>query len=125
MSFRDIGAIIRAADEKLEPQLKRPNLSKDSQALEMFAQRKTLIEVTVALDLKVQDVERLYKDYLRLSGLGKIALLYEELKNSLPAFLKLYDNLTRERKLSNYDIESIINHSRYSLANDQACEAAI
>jgi hypothetical protein len=36
---------------------------------------------------------RAYKDYLRLSGLGKPVPLYEEFKLSLPAFLKLYDKV--------------------------------
>lgn len=65
------------------------NKSKDSQALDLFSQGKKPIEVTVALDLKVLDVERLYKDYLRLSGLGKLTLLYEEFKYSLSSFLMI------------------------------------
>jgi hypothetical protein len=56
-------------------------------------------------------VERLYSNYLRLSGLGNLCLLYEEFKHSLPAILRLYDNLRKEKKLSNDDIKSVINHS--------------
>lgn len=113
MSFRDIGAITRAANEGSEPgpQQRLTGLSKDSQALDLFSQGRRPVEVIVALDLGVPEVEKLYKDYLRLSGLGKLALLYEEFKHSLPSFLKLYNNLTSERKLSNNDIENIIKYS--------------
>ena len=84
MSVRDISKIIRKLEGVSE---EKPIVTK---ALDLFYQGKKPIEVAVELNLNAQKTSKLYKDYLQLEGFYKLVLLYEEIKDNLSLFLKLY-----------------------------------
>ena len=50
--------------------------SVETQALDLFYQGKKPIEVPVELNLNSQKTSKLYKDYLKLEGIHKLASLY-------------------------------------------------
>jgi DNA-binding CsgD family transcriptional regulator len=81
MSVRDISRIIRNLDG-ISPV--------ETQALGLFYQGKKPIEVAVELNLNAQKISKLYKDYLKLEGFYKLTSLYEEIKDNLSLFLRLY-----------------------------------
>jgi transcriptional regulator len=78
MSFRDIGAVIKKA--KLEADGERGSLqedddikskSKSTQAIKLLSELKTPIEVAIALDLPVHQIEAIYREYWKLDGMFK------------------------------------------------------
>jgi plasmid maintenance system antidote protein VapI len=85
MSIRDISKIIR----KLEG-INSEEKSIETQALDLFQQGKKPIEVAVELNLNARKASKLYKDYLKLEGFHKLVPIYEEIKDNLKLFLKLY-----------------------------------
>jgi DNA-binding CsgD family transcriptional regulator len=99
MSFRDIGSIRKKGEEK-EKQSKQlasaegdnsqANKSSSTQAYELFSQDKTPLEVAVELDLSEKQVTRYYREYWKLKGLHKLTVVYEEIKDDIGYFLKLY-----------------------------------
>src|SRR5215207_2783938 len=104
MSFRDIGDILKKQEEKEERQKRQldnsitntdsdnnqrsPSLS--TQAYELFSQGKNPIQVAIELNLRESQVTRSYKEYWKLKGLYKLNLVYEEIKEDITYFLKLY-----------------------------------
>jgi len=106
MSFRDIGLILnKTFEEKTEASKEEqrqdnnngaennqqePHLSLAAQAYKLFSDRKTPLEVAIALNLEESEVTKFYKEYWKLKNLHNLNMLYEELKADTAAFLKLY-----------------------------------
>jgi len=47
-------------------------MSKASQALKLFEQGNTPVQVSIKLDIETGEVDRLYKEYWKLKGLHKL-----------------------------------------------------
>ena len=75
VSFGDISFIIRRETGEAEEQ-ERIRMSKASQALQLFEQAKTPVQVAIKLDIETQEVERLYKEYWKLNGLLQLNEIY-------------------------------------------------
>jgi hypothetical protein len=97
MSFRDIGAITKklksaAAGEKgpLEEDDDIKSKSKTTQALKLFSELKSPIEVAIALDLPVDQVRIIYREYWELDGMHRLAQIYEEAKYDVHDLLRLH-----------------------------------
>ena len=106
MSFRDIGTILNKADERREQnnnnndienkkqqqeqEQQEQQLSLSTQAYKLFSERKTPIQVAVALNLKESEITRFYKEYCKLNQMHDLNIVYEELKGDITPFLKLY-----------------------------------
>ena len=83
MSFRDIGLITKKV--KLEADGERGQLedddikskSKTTQAIKLFSELKSPVEVAIALDLATDQVQVIYRDYLELEGMYGLAQIYE------------------------------------------------
>jgi hypothetical protein len=105
MSFRDIGAILNKAveekkiegakeeednidSEKNQTQAQQPSVS--AQAYKLFSDRKTPLEVAIALNLKESEATKFYKEYWKLKQLHNLNMVYEELRGDIDPFLKLY-----------------------------------
>ena len=97
MSFRDIGAITKKV--KLEADRERGPLeedddikskSKTTQAIKLFSELKTPVEVAIALDLPVDQVRAIYREYWELDGMYRLAQIYEEAKYDLHDLLRLH-----------------------------------
>ncbi|MGC2574378.1 MAG: hypothetical protein WA364_22920 [Candidatus Nitrosopolaris sp.] len=97
MSFRDIGAIIKKV--KLETDGERSSLEDDddiesksqtTQAIKLFSELKSPIEVAIALDLPADQVRAIYREYWELEGFYRLAQIYEEAKYDLHDLLRLH-----------------------------------
>ncbi len=85
MSFSEIGSIKRRhyGEAKVETKKEEGSgvaLSKDTKVFKLFELGKTPIQVTIELDLKSDEVSRLYKQWLELKHLHEVKQLYEERK---------------------------------------------
>ena len=105
MSFRDIGAVLKKEEEK-ERQKKTTRkqfnyywdsdnssstgMSLSTQAYKLFSQGKSPVEVAIKLDLRESEVTEYYREYWKLKGLHKLTIVYEEIKDDIKYFLKLY-----------------------------------
>ena len=108
MSFGDIGVIIRkiTGEDKAKEEIK---LSKNTQALKLFYQGKRPIEVVIALDMEPKEVNRLYREYWELERKYALNNLYDDFKENIPSFIKLFNIMNRK----NMGEEEILNVLRY------------
>jgi hypothetical protein len=105
MSPRDIGVILnKVIEEKTkgeegikqqdnnnaEENKQQEHLSLSAQAYKLFADRKTPLEVAVALNLRESEATKFYKEYWKLKQLHNLTIVYEEVKGDIAPFLKLY-----------------------------------
>ena len=92
MSFKDIGAIIRRIDGRVnnDADTDMSNKSKTARAFELFRQGKQSVEVAIELDMSADEVEELHVQYWRLSKLDDLEDLYHEAKYSLSLLLRLF-----------------------------------
>jgi len=82
MSFGSIGGIIRKLtgenNNEVGEQPKVIEQSKETQAFKLFLEGKNSVEVVIQLDIKPEEAETLYLEFLRLSGLDKLVMMYKE-----------------------------------------------
>ena len=97
MSFRDIGAItnkVKSEVERERGQLEEnddiKSKSKITQAIKMFSEGKTPVEVAIALDLPADQVQAIYREFWELNNMHELAEVYEEIRPYLLSFLKLH-----------------------------------
>jgi hypothetical protein len=64
-------------------------LSIPTQALKLFSEGKSVIEVTIILDRPISEIQRHYNDYLRLRGIDFLVLLIEAHGGHLSTISKL------------------------------------
>jgi hypothetical protein len=110
MSFRDIGAITKKL--KLEADGERGPLeedddieskSKTTQAIKLFSELETPVEVAIALDLSVDQVQAIYREYCELEGMYGLAQIYEEAKYDLYDLLSLV-RIVKDLRMEKQDI---------------------
>jgi len=111
ISPRDIGTILNKAveekktegikqqdnndaEEKNQPEQQQLSLS--AQAYKLFSDRKTPLEVAIALNLRESEATKFYREYWKLKRLHNLTLIYEETKGDIEPFLKLY-NLAKRK----------------------------
>jgi transposase len=122
MSFRDIGVILNKAVEEKAEGLKEKHeeiqqLSVSSQAYKLFSEGKTPLEVAIALNLKESEATKYYKEYWKLKQLHNLNMVYEETKDDIEPFLRLYRlskaagmsarHVTNLLKIANTDLPDI------------------
>ena len=98
MSFRDIGAITkkvkleadRGSGGQLEEDEDIKSKSKTTQAIKLFSELKTPVEVVIALDLPADQVQAMYQEYWELDGMCRLAQIYDEAKYDLHDLLRLH-----------------------------------
>lgn len=95
MSFGDISFIIRRETGEAEEQ-ERIRMSKSSQALKMFEEGNTPVQVAIKLDMETREVDRLYREYWNLTGLHGLNDVYVELKGNIFSLVKLYHHTKKE-----------------------------
>lgn len=109
MSFGDISSIIRRETREDVGQ-NRIRLSKASQALQLFEQGNTPIDVAIKLDIEPSEAGRLYKEFWNLKGLHNLRQVYAEIRDDISSFLKLYQ-LTKKLDLGSEKVENLLNLS--------------
>jgi hypothetical protein len=106
ISPRDIGVILNKVIEekktkgleeeqdninsKNHNQENKQHLSISAQAYKLFSDRKTPLEVAIALNLGESEATKFYKEYWKLKQLHNLNIVYEETKGDIKPFLKLY-----------------------------------
>jgi hypothetical protein len=101
LSFTDIGKIIRKMNgQNNNDGIDFKSKSKDTQALYLFSIGRTPLEVKFELDIPTSDVYDLQEEFWALDQLHELAFVFNEIKNFLPSFMKLYRSL-KERKMLN------------------------
>jgi hypothetical protein len=71
-------------------QQEQQHLSLSTQAYKLFSDRKTPLEVSISLNLRESEATKFYKEYWKLKQLHNLSMVYEELRNDIEPFLKLY-----------------------------------
>jgi transposase len=121
MSFRDIGAILnKAVEEKDKEGIKQQDITEENheqeeqqqdhpslstQAYKLFSDRKTPLEVAIALNLRESEATKFYKEYWKLKNLHDLNMVYEETKGDIDPFLKLY----RLSKAAGMNVQQVVN----------------
>ena len=120
MSFPDIGAITKKV--KLEVGGERGPLeedddikskSKTTQAIKLFSELKTPVEVAIALDLPADQVQAIYLGYWKLDGMYRLAQIYEEAKYDLYSLLRLH-KIVKGLGMNEHDINNVLELARYN-----------
>jgi hypothetical protein len=88
--------------------------SKSTQAIKLFSELNSPVEVAIALDLPANQVRAIYQEYLELDGMYRFASIYEEAKYDLDDLLRLH-RIAKLLGLEKHDIISafeLIKHNQ-------------
>jgi hypothetical protein len=102
ISHRDIKPIIDKASQEKERQAHK---SLAVQAYELFFKGKTLLDVTIDLNLGQAQATAYYEEYLKLVGLGDITKIYLEFKGDVSYFV----NLCKAARAAKMGIPQVVN----------------
>ena len=126
-NFTYIGAVLkrRFPDEYVNNDNGK-TISKETQALKLFKKRKDLVYVVTKLDMKPEEVKKLYLEYQTLEGLPSLKDIHNEIGNSLPSFIQAYKKIERSsigvdkviRTAENLDQIPYIQNQRDELCDD-------
>ena len=105
MSFRDIGAILKKAEEanngnaiddgKDNKNNKSAN-EKTTQAYKLFSEGKKIVEVSIELDIRENEASKYFREYLKLKGQDEVYEIYLENKHHIKSLRKLHRVVKRE-----------------------------
>ncbi|MBA3978087.1 MAG: hypothetical protein H0X50_07860 [Nitrosopumilus sp.] len=97
MCLKFIGQILNkvTGDNEDEREQKLESKSDYAKAFQTFQNERPLTEVAIELDIESPTVICYYGYYLKLVNLGRLVTTYEELKDDLPLFLRLYGSKKR------------------------------
>jgi hypothetical protein len=112
MSFGDIGSIRRRHYGETEAQTKNKGeitLSTDTQVFKMFEEPKTPVQVAIELNLKSNEVGRLYKEWWQLKGLHQLNQLYEQIGDDIFQFHSTYKYI-KDRGYTPHQLIDVANH---------------
>ena len=120
----DIGIILNKVDEEktkeskeegikqqddnarqIEQQEQQQHLSLFAQAYKLFSDRKTPLEIAIALNLRESEATKFYKEYWKLKQLHDLIAVYEETKGDIEPFLRLY----RLSKAKGIGVKQVVN----------------
>jgi hypothetical protein len=110
MSFSGIAAITKKV--KLETDRERGQLEEDddmkskskfAQAMKLFSELESPVEVAIALDLPANQVRAIYQEYWELEGMYGLAQIYDDAKYDLDDLLRLH-GLTKVLGVEKHDI---------------------
>ena len=116
MSSRDVSAIIKRV--KLQVERERGQLeekddydteskSKNTQAIKMFSEGKTPVDVVIGLDLPADEVQEIYRQFLELKNMYTLVEVYDEMQNYLPSLLELF-RIIESRGINKNDIIDVL-----------------
>jgi hypothetical protein len=91
LSFRDIGAIKKKAEEGKEAkQGEARQIFISTQAYKLFSEGKSPVQVAIALNIREPEVARFYVEYWKLVQHHSLNWVYEQVKDDIRYFVKLY-----------------------------------
>ena len=105
LSFRDIGAIKKKAEEEKEAkQGQAQQIFASTQAYKLFSEGKSPVQVAIALNIREPEVVKFYVEYWNLVQHYSLSRIYEEIKDDIGYFVRLY----RLAKVARMDAPSVI-----------------
>ena len=128
MSFRNIGSITKKV--KLEAnggELEDDDIkskSKTTQAIKLFSELKSPVEVAIELDLSVDQVEAIYQEYWKLEGMYGLAQIYEEAKYDLHDLLRLH-RIAKDLGMEKQDIINVLEFVKHNQLRTLQWKASI
>ncbi len=90
MSFSDIGAIIKKELGSNEGK------SNEVKAFELFSKGLKPLDVIMKLNMKTEEVKKLYTEYQSLCGLDRLNEIYGKLGEDIEPFFRLYKNMKEQ-----------------------------
>ncbi|MFL6442045.1 MAG: hypothetical protein ACJ702_08820, partial [Nitrososphaeraceae archaeon] len=119
-TYHEIAKIARISPRDIKPIIDKAINEKEGQAhkllavqaYELFYKGKTLLEVTIDLNLGQAQATAYYGEYLKLVGLDEITKVYLEFKGDISYFV----NLCKEAKAAKMGVSQVIN--LLSIANN-------
>jgi hypothetical protein len=119
-TYHEIAKIARISPRDIKPIIDKAINEKERQthkllavqAYELFYKGKTLLEVTIDLNLGQAQATAYYGEYLKLVGLDEITKVYLEFKGDISYFV----NLCKEAKAAKMGVSQVIN--LLSIANN-------
>jgi hypothetical protein len=113
LSFRDIGAIKKKAEEEKEvTEGQAQQITQSTQAYKLFSDGKTPEEVAIALNLRQPQVTELYTDHWKLKGLYMLEQIYGQIKDDIGCFVNMY----RLAKAAGMNVQHV--NRLFAIAND-------
>ena len=100
ISLKTIGQILNKMtgdDDEDEKEQKLEFKSDYARAFQMFRDGRPRLEVAIELDIESPTVICYYEDYLKLVNMRKLVAIYNDVKDDLPTFLRLYWRIKKER----------------------------
>ena len=113
LSFGSIGNIIKMINNNGDDNCS--SSSKSTKALWMFKNGKRPIDVAIELDISASEVEELQQEFWALNQLYELGFLFNEIKNYLPSFIKLFNLLKRNKMLGDGYISKFLRYADYDL----------
>ncbi len=93
-NFTYIGAVLKKRfPEEYPKEDNSKKTSQETQAIILFSKEKDLVYVTTHLDMKPEDVKRLYLEYLDLKGLYDLTKFYHEQRGQFLSFVQFYNDI--------------------------------
>jgi hypothetical protein len=104
-NFTYVGGVLR----KLFPEEYTDNstISKETEALKMFSEKKSPTEVAINLGWGFEQTEKVYLDYIRLERLYELYIIYKQYKQNLGDFLWFFKRLIA-RKTTRKDYKFLL-----------------
>jgi hypothetical protein len=91
LSFRDIGVIKKKAEEEEEAkQGQAQQIFASTQAYKLFSEGKSPLQVAIALNIREPAVVKFYAEYWNLVQHHSLGRIYEEIKDGIGYFVRLY-----------------------------------
>jgi hypothetical protein len=116
LSFGSIGKIIRTINSDDDTNsYNYSNKSKSTRALYLFKAGKKPIDVAIELDISASEVEELRQEFWELNQLHELGFLFNEIKNYLPSFIRLFNLLKRNEMLDDGYISRFLRYANYDL----------
>jgi transposase len=119
MSFSGIGAIKRKAKLETdgEDALKKDgdikSKSKFVQAMNLFSELESPVDVAIALDLSADGIKAMYLQYWELKGMYGLAQICEENKYDVHDLLKLH-KIIKDHGMEKQDIINVLEFVKYN-----------
>ena len=106
MSFRDIGKITKKINKGSNTN------TVYSDALKLFLDGKTPLEVATTLKISAKKALNIYRDYLKLQGKHKLVLMYDTLGDDIFAFFELF-KILKENNLTHKQVVIAVKYAQY------------
>jgi hypothetical protein len=105
MSFRDIGVILnKAMEEKETSKEQAEKMSPSTQAYKLFSEGKSPVQVAIALNIREPEVASFYVEYWNLMQYQSLSRIYEEIKDGIGYFVRLY----RLARVARMGVEQVV-----------------